>query len=121
MKFKIFLFILALVITPTTLNAQIPVAAPFGGPILMVYECSCNGSWYVLMYDYKTLTPVPMAFQFGASVLRANYNIFTPKVQTLGSYVPGGACLVASLDCADIGVQGVISPIGMPGVGTGLY
>lgn len=120
MKFKIFLFILALVIAPNTLNAQIPVAVPFGGPITFTYECSCSGGWLVVVYDYMTKLPVPMTFQFGQSMLRANYNIFTPGVQTLGSYTVGGWCSPASTECAGFTTQGTISPVGMPGIGTGL-
>ena len=100
-------------------EAQVPVAVPFGGPILMTYECLCSGGWLVLTYDNMTKMPVPMTFQFGESMLRANYNIFTPSVQTLGSYIPGGICLMASFDCGGFGTQGTISPIGLPGIGTG--
>lgn len=93
------------------------VGIPFGGPILMTYECTCSGGWFVLAYDQMTKLPVPMVFQFGASMLHANYNIFTPSVQTVGDYIPGGICLLVSLECGGFAVQGTISPA--PGVGTG--
>ncbi len=102
-------------------EAAVPVAVPFGGPILISYECSCSGGWLVLTYDNATQFPTPLVFQFGESMLRANYNIFTPSVQTLGSYTPGGICLMASLDCAGVTVDGTISPFGLPGIGTSLY
>lgn len=100
-------------------QAQIPLAIPFGGPILMSYECLCSGGWFVMTYDYTIKMPVPMTFQFGESMLRANYNIFTESVQTVGSYTSGGICLMASLDCGGFYTQGTISPIGLPGIGTG--
>jgi len=93
------------------------VGVPYGGPILMSYECTCSGGWFVLTYDYLTKMPVPLVFQFGASMLHANYNIFVPTVQTTGAYVTGGVCLLASLDCGGFATQGTISPA--PGVGTG--
>ncbi len=107
-------------IIPSVLNAQIPVAVPFGGPILVTYECTCSGGWFILGYDQMTKLPVPMTFQFGVSMLRANYNIFTPAVQTLGSYTPGGICLMGSSSCSGFVTQGTISPIGLPGIGTSL-
>ncbi|MEY4440541.1 MAG: hypothetical protein RLY49_167 [Candidatus Parcubacteria bacterium] len=119
MKFKIFTLIIVLAsIIPLKTQAVVPMAVPFGGPIVMTYECSCSGGWLVVTYDYMTKMPVPMTFQFGQSMLRANYNIFTPSVQTLGSYIPGGVCLMASADCGGFSTQGTISPIGFPGIGT---
>lgn len=88
----------------------------------MSYECGCSGGWLIVMYDQMTHLPVPMVFQFGVSMMRANYNIFTPSVQTLGSYTPGGICLFASLGCAGTVVQGTVTPylpIPFPGIGTG--
>lgn len=85
----------------------------------MTYECGCSGGWFILNFDYKTKLPIPMTFQFGASMLRANYNIFTPSVQTMGTFVPGGICLLASLDCAGFTTWGTITPYPLAGIGTG--
>lgn len=120
MKNKLILILIfsILIITKKT-EAAVPVAVPFGGPIVMTYECSCSGGWLVAVYDYTTKLPTPLTFQFGESILRSNYNIFTPSVQTLGSYIPGGVCLMASADCGGFATEGTISPIGFPGIGTG--
>lgn len=112
---SIFVLFFVFVFIPRQTQAQIP----FGGPILASYECACSGGWFMLIYDQKTHLPIPMVFQFGYSMMRANYNIFTPSVQTLGSYTPGGICLLASWDCAGFFTQGTVSPVGMPGIGTG--
>jgi hypothetical protein len=127
MKFKIYstsilLSLSFLFVFTNKAEALIPVTVPFGGPILMTYECTCSGSWFVLMYDYTTMLPVPMVFRFGESALRANYNIFTPMTQTLGSYSPdGGVCLLASLDCGGFTTEGTITPGALSGIGTGSY
>ena len=105
---------------PIFTNAALPVAVPFGGPIVMTYECACSGGWLIVTYDYMTKMPVPMTFQFGTSMLRANYNIFLPSVQTLGSYTPIGWCQPATSGCTGgFSTQGTISPYGFPGIGTG--
>lgn len=100
-------------------DAALPIAVPFGGPIVMTYECSCSGGWLVAVYDQATKLPTALTFQFGQSLLRANYNIFIPSVQTLGTYTSGGICLMASADCGGFSTEGTISPIGFPGIGTG--
>lgn len=117
MKFKIFsitIIIASMFAISTPTQAQIP----FGGPILFSYECACSGGWFMLIYDQFTHLPIPMVFQFGVSMPRANYNIYTPAVQTLGTYTPGGICLVASLGCNGFATPATVSPIGLPGIGT---
>ena len=112
------IFILSFFVFQKT-EARVPVAVPFGGPIIMSYECSCSGGWLVTVFDYTLKIPVPMTFQFGESMIRANYNIYTPSVQTLGSYTPVGWCSPASTSCYGFPTTGTISPIGLPGIGTG--
>ncbi len=120
MKFNILiLFILLIIVLPTKTYAISPISMPFGGPILASYECSCNGGWFILVFDQKTKMPVPLTFQFGLSGLRANYNIFTPSVQTLGSYSIGGWCSPASTGCNGFPTQGTITPLPISGIGTG--
>lgn len=121
MKFKLYLlkiFVLSFILFPIkNVNAQIP----FGGNIIMSYECACSGGWYVLVLDKKTLIPTPLVFQFGISRLNANYNIFTPKTSLLGSYTPGGICLKGTNSCKNKFVVGTITPFPLPGVGTSAY
>lgn len=118
MKNKIItLLLIGAIITPNFSYAQIPV----GGRIMMTHECLCSGGWMFYVLDLYAGSVVPVLFQFGASRLNANYNIFTPGVQTLGSYTIGATCLMVSLECAG-GPQpaGSVSPWGMPGIGTSL-
>ena len=126
MKFKsysiITLFIFVFLLIPNFQKTDAAIlTTPFGGPILMSYECTCSGGWFMLIYDYKTMMPVPLVFQFGESMMRSNYNIYTPTVQTLGDYTPGGICLLASADCGGFTTEGTIAPIGMSGIGTGTF
>ena len=122
MKNKILSIIIGglILLFPLHAKASVPVAKPFGGPILFTYECACSGGWLVVVQDQSLNIPTPMTFQFGTSMLRANYNIFTPGVQTLGSYTPGGICLMGSTLCTGFPTVGTITPPGMPGVGTSL-
>lgn len=121
MKFKIQtikVFILLTLFLPIqNIYAQIP----FGGNIIMSYECACSGGWYVLVFDKKTLVPTPLVFQMGVSRLNANYNIFTPRTSLLGSYTPGGICLKGRKSCNNEFVAGTITPFPLPGVGTSAY
>lgn len=118
MKYKIFYtFVIVFFALNTSVFAQ-PVAKPFGGPIVFSYECACSGGWLMVVFDQTLKVPTPMTFQFGLSMIRANYNIFTPAVQTVGSYTPGGICLMGSTACYGFPTVGTISPVGFPGVGT---
>ncbi len=119
-KFINFLLVFGFIFAPIFAEAEVPIAKPFGGPILFTYECACSGGWLVVVQDQSIMTPTPLTFQFGVSMLRANYNIFTPAVQTLGSYTPGGICLMGSSLCTGFPTVGTITPPGMPGVGTSL-
>lgn len=92
---------------------------PFGGPILAVYECTCSGGLLVLVLDYKTLIPIPLMYMVGVSRLNESFNIFTPSVQTVGSFVLGGVCSIGTASCTTIPVAGTISPYPLSGVGTG--
>ena len=97
----------------------IGVTNAFGGPITMVYECTCSGGLYVLLYDYTTMLPLPLLYIAGTSRLNSNFNIFTPTVQILGSYYPVGVCSSGSEECGTIPVLGTITSYPFAGVGTG--
>jgi hypothetical protein len=116
MNIKILFIILLLVLTPITASAQIP----FGGKILTVRPCTCSGGWFMRVLDLTTGAPIPIVFQFGLSRLNANFNIFTPNTNVLGSYTPGGVCL-AGYDCTPKFVIGTITPFPLPGVGTSAF
>jgi hypothetical protein len=120
MKYKIISSVLVL-LTIFTLHTSTQTYAqiPFGGPVIASYECACSGGWFVLVYDLKTKLPIPMTFQFGLSMPRANYNFFTPGVRVVGSMTPGGICGVASSGCTIwFPTAGTITPPGLPGIGT---
>lgn len=119
MKYKIFYtFLIVFFALSATTYAQVPIAKPFGGRILFAYECTCSGGWLMMVFDQTIKTPTPITFQFGYSMLRANYNIFTPAAQTVGTYTPGGICLMGSTACTGFPTAGTITPVGLPGVGT---
>lgn len=105
-----------------TANAQNSFNNPFGGPILWTTACSCTGGWYILMYDYKTTTPLALVFQFGLSRLNANYNIFSSGVNTVGSYQTGGECeIYVGESCMSLPVDGMITTQLGPGIGTSSF
>jgi hypothetical protein len=118
MKFKILFLSMILIFAPVVSSAQ---TVPFGGRITIGFPCTCSGGWYLMVYDLLIKTPVPMVFQFGVSRLNAQYNIFTNGNSLLGSYTPGGTCLIYSGNsCESIPVTGTITPPPLPGVGTSL-
>ena len=119
MKYRIFitLFVLSLCV-PQKTHAVTPVSVPFGGPILVTYECACTGGWLIVLYDQSKKIPIPLTFQFGLSELKANYNIFTPGAQTLGTNIIGGWCSPASTECAGFPTAGTITTFPLSGIGT---
>lgn len=121
MKYKIFCsFLIVFFVLSPIVYAQVPIARPFGGRILFAYECTCSGGWLMVVYDTTIKLPLPITFQFGYSMIRANYNIFTPAAQTLGTYTIGGICLMGSSSCTGFPTAGTVTPFGFPGVGTSI-
>lgn len=118
MKNKILIYLTAFLFALPQLSfAQIP----FGGRIVSVHDCFCSGGWMMYIYDPSKLTVLPIVFQFGYSKLNANYNIWIPGVQTLGTYTLGGSCTIAATSCyVTVPAIGTVSPPTMPGIGTSL-
>lgn len=78
----------------------------FGGPITMVFTCNCSSNQLVAIQDVRGMNKQLM-FQPGVSRLYQYYNL-RAGVNSLGTYVPGGQCLVVSgYSCSTYG-----SPIG---------
>lgn len=115
-KIKIYVLSFLFLITPLVSSAQIPI----GGVLLTSYECTCSGGWLMVVYDKFTHMTIPIVFQWGISRLNSGFNIFTPLTNVLGSYTPGGICLLVSFDCAGVPVIGTVSPYPMSGIGTSL-
>jgi len=114
MRYKILFLSFLFLILPAVTNAQIP----FGGKILASYECTCSGGWLIYFWDNTTHLPIPMTFQFGASRLNANFNIFKPLTSILGSAVPGGVCSIGSASCFTVPSVMTVTPYPFPGIGT---
>lgn len=121
MKNKFYLLIIFLAVALLFPIQKSEAQIPFGGNIIMSYECACSGGWYVLVFDKKTLMPTPLVFELGVSRLNANYNIFSPKTSLVGSYTPGGICLKGTHSCKPKVVLGTITPFPFPGVGTSIW
>ena len=121
MKFKVILATLILILSPVIASAQIP----FGGQIVSKpFWCTCNGALYFWVLDLVTKVPTPMVFQFGFSRLNMQYNIFTPGVELVGTYSPGGLCFYwtgKSCQPKTPSPIGVITSFPLSGVGTSNY
>jgi hypothetical protein len=121
MKYKIIIITLFITLIPFFSNAQNPILSPFGGNVLMTMPCTCSGGWYILMYDKGTKMPKPIVFQFGTSRWNRNYNIYSTGQSVLGSHVNYGICeFYYGYGCTELPVDGMVSPWGMPGIGTSM-
>ena len=72
-----------------SLKAALPLV--FGGRIIATIPCTCSGGLWISVGP-----PRPMAgivYQAGVSVLFSFYSLL-PSEHILGTYVPGGVCLV---------------------------
>ena len=119
MKYRFIFLVLLFCFLGTTVpkaNAQIP----FGGRTVLTHECACSGGWMMYIFDQKTKLVLPFVFQFGASRLNSNFNIFTPGTSVVGSATPAGICIPATkTGCAvPIPAFGTITPRPLPGIGT---
>jgi hypothetical protein len=102
------------VIASSLIVTQVYGIAGFGGRITFVTYCLCSGG---ILLTVGPPSPGQYVFQFGVSQLFPYGQIYRIGPQVLGTYVPGGVCLVyAGLTCTSGGV-----PIGTIGViGTSL-
>lgn len=97
------------------------VADFFGGSITQVTYCTCSAGVLLYVQDLATKSVLPVVYQYGVSVLHANYNVFSSGVNVIGGYTPGGQCLVyAGTSCSTGGTPtGTIDTI--RGVGTSSF
>lgn len=64
---------------------------PFGGPVTAVAYCPCSGNLAIVVGP-----PGPGIFMYqpGASTVYSFYQIFRPGPWVLGTYTPGGSCMM---------------------------
>lgn len=92
----------------------------FGGNITQVTYCTCSAGVLLYIQDKVTNSQKQLVYQYGASQLRANYNVFTTGPNVIGGFYQGGTCQVYSGNsCTSEGSpQGTIDYI--RGIGTSL-
>ncbi len=74
---------------PMKAQAQIP-GLNFGGRIVSTFPCLCSGGVDLFIAPPK---PASVIFQGGFSMIYSYYNLL-PGPNTIGSYLPGGICLI---------------------------
>lgn len=120
---KITLVILCVACLLCSLYVPVPVKAQVAGPgivgiggrIVAVIPCNYGFLIYVLTVPY--FIPLPVMYFEGASRLNMYYDIFEPGPNILGTYVYGGACVLANTTIPAIGT---FTPFPFSGVGTSL-
>ena len=93
------------IVSGYSLHAQSPLV--FGGLVLNSQYCACSGNFLLTLSG-----PTPGQWVWYPSTPQfANFQLPRSGVWTLGTYTPGGVCLVPSGDgCAPFGVPiGTIS------------
>lgn len=108
------IFLLSVIIL-AQLTIMVPRAAyalglPFGGRILIAIPCVCSANMLLLIRDPRGFV-LPLTYQPGVSITYAHYKP-VPFSNTVGSYVPGGACIIAATPCAPLPTAGTITMIG---------
>lgn len=125
-NFKIIIYSLILLLTlPSSLaSAQGVAGIPFGGTLAVSLTCNCSGGQLLAIFDVKTKLPIFIVFQHGVSRMTTlqNYgSLYVPGTQTLGTYSPGGICMVGIAGfCLPVPVViGTVTPLPLPGIGLG--
>lgn len=109
------------VVMPGRVQAVEQVNPAFGGRILVSFYCACSNTQFVSVFDMRQKRPVLLNHLWGVSRLNMGFNLWTPGVQTLGTYIRGaGVCLVYDGEsCTLVPTEGMITPAPLSGVGTG--
>ena len=92
-------------ISDQKLSAAFPLA--FGGNKILTTPCTCSGGFRLQVGPPR---PINVLYQPGVSTLFSFYN-FLPPGYILGTYSPGGVCIVGAppaTPCAPIPVLGTI-------------
>lgn len=99
-------------------EAQLTGEVSYGGNQLFWIPCTCSENTLHFIFDYKTLQPLALVYQPGASMIYLLYNIFGTYL--LGTYQPGaGECLMyAGYTCFSLPSDGMMG--NRPGTGTSL-
>lgn len=107
---------------PRVLAPRIPEATaqsvelPYGGLNLFQLYCGCSLNWVIYVFDFTTMTVLPLLCQDGYSKFYEYYNVFGTYLT--GSYLPGvQGCVIGAVPyCALWGTAGVMGHL--PGTGT---
>ncbi len=83
---------------------------PFGGKIVTAIPCACSGNLLLYVADPRGMV-WPLSYQPGVTRL---YSYFKPlpPANTVGSFIPGGVCLIPASPCAPIPSVGTITMMG---------
>ena len=113
MKTAKFLLIILITVHVLLLTPRVGVAGvglPFGGRIVMMIPCLCSANFLLFIRDPRG--PIlPLTYQPGVTIPYANY-IFYPPVNTKGTFIPGGICLIPGTPCTPIPTLGTIFMMG---------
>lgn len=88
---------------------------PFGGRITMVRPCTCSVGWAVYFTDLTVPSPIalPLIYNPGTTVTYREFHQTMPGAWILGTWTPGGACLVwAGKFCFIIPTAGTMYMVG---------
>ena len=104
------LVVVVFVVIPFEQAKAIPLGLPFGGWIGWVTYCTCS---FNLLLTVVGPSPGNFVLQPGVSIIFPFGQVYRPGPAVVGSYTPGGACMVFSgKGCAPEPVTGTIIMIG---------
>ena len=96
MKNSLFIIIIASITLPLVAYGAVSPYTDYGGRITNVKYCTClfDPAVILTVYNKKTNRSIKVKYATYYSLLRANYNIFRPGVNVLGSGIKGSVqCL----------------------------
>jgi hypothetical protein len=112
MRSLIILFVCLLLFgTASVARAQVPFpsAFNFSGYILFSFPCTCSPGQMVYVGG-----PTPGAYVYypGVTPTFLYGQLYKPGTAVLGTYTPGGACLMVSTPCNPLPVTGTMTMVG---------
>jgi len=103
------MIVLAAFSSPIQATAATVSGIGFGGYILFSFPCTCSTGYYVVVAG---VSPGAFVYYPGFTPTYLYGQLYKPGTAVLGTYTPGGVCLMTATPCVPLFVTGTMTMVG---------